>query len=147
MRAIRTTALVFAALAGLLNGQSRVTLTDLDQRLTAVEQKRTPQQIALLRWYEGINAVSYAVGSAPKGIAFDGANVWVANNVSNTVSKLHASDGAALAWVYRHAEVIQRQERNGNIRLKLRIRPQDAARIQNRFPGKAKLDQKTAADS
>jgi GTPase len=47
---------------------------------------------------------------------------------------LDANDGAALAWVYRHARVVQRQERAENIRLKLRIRPQDADRIQNRFP-------------
>jgi GTP-binding protein HflX len=60
---------------------------------------------------------------------------------------LDANDGAALAWVYRHAQVVQRQERAGNIRLKLRIRPQDAARIQSRFPGKTKLNQKIAADS
>ena len=28
------------------------------------------------------------------GVAFDGANIWVANGGSNTVTKLRASDGA-----------------------------------------------------
>ena len=36
------------------------------------------------------------MGSHPCGIAFDGANIWVANHGSNNVSKLRASDGAVL---------------------------------------------------
>ena len=51
--------------------------------------------IALLRWYD-VNTVvgSFAVGSAPTGVAFDGANIWVANNGAGSVTKLRASDGA-----------------------------------------------------
>jgi len=50
--------------------------------------------IALLRWYD-VNTVvgSFAVGSAPTGVAFDGANIWVANSGSNNVTKLRANDG------------------------------------------------------
>ena len=56
-----------------------------------------PLQIALLRWYEANQSgASFAVGSGPQGVAFDGANIWVANNTSNTVTKLRASDGATL---------------------------------------------------
>jgi len=33
------------------------------------------------------------VGLYPYGVAFDGANVWVTNFDSNTVTKLQASDG------------------------------------------------------
>ena len=33
------------------------------------------------------------VGSSPVGVAFDGANIWVANNGSGTVTKVRASDG------------------------------------------------------
>jgi Protein of unknown function (DUF1566)/Collagen triple helix repeat (20 copies) len=47
---------------------------------------------ALLQWYRQ----DFAVGSQPLGVAFDGANIWVANNVGNNVSKLRASDGANL---------------------------------------------------
>jgi DNA-binding beta-propeller fold protein YncE len=36
------------------------------------------------------------VFSGPIGVAFDGANIWVANALSNTVSKLRASDGTSL---------------------------------------------------
>ena len=35
-------------------------------------------------------------GNGPQGIAFDGANIWVANFASDNVSKLRASDGANL---------------------------------------------------
>ena len=56
-----------------------------------------PLQIALLRWYEASqNGASFAVGSLPRGVTFDGANIWVANRSSNTVTKLRASDGAVL---------------------------------------------------
>jgi outer membrane protein assembly factor BamB len=53
-------------------------------------------QIALLRWY-GANTSghSFPAGS-PVGVAFDGANIWVSNFNSNTVTKLQTSDGANL---------------------------------------------------
>jgi DNA-binding beta-propeller fold protein YncE len=36
------------------------------------------------------------VGNGPLGIAFDGANMWVANRPDGTVIKLRASDGKLL---------------------------------------------------
>jgi GTP-binding protein HflX len=56
---------------------------------------------------------------------------------------LDASDGAGLAWVYRHAQVEGRRERGGKIALSLTIHPQDQARLESRFPGKIKLRQDT----
>jgi hypothetical protein len=50
------------------------------------------QKAALLQWYRR----DFPVGSQPQAIAFDGANIWVANFFSNTVSKLRASDGTNL---------------------------------------------------
>ena len=58
---------------------------------------------------------------------------------------LDASDGAALAWIYRNAQVRERRDRAGKILLRLTIHPQNVGRIENRFPGKMKLDQKIAA--
>ena len=56
-----------------------------------------PLQIATLRWYEcSQNGQAFAVGNGPQGVAFDGANIWVANYGSNNVTKLRASDGATL---------------------------------------------------
>ena len=57
---------------------------------------------------------------------------------------MDASDGAGLAWTYRHAEVVKRRDRAGRIALSLRISPQNAARFQDRFPGKIKLVQQSA---
>ncbi|MGH6828344.1 MAG: GTPase HflX, partial [Rhizomicrobium sp.] len=51
---------------------------------------------------------------------------------------LNASDGAALAWVYRHAEVVTRRERGGKVALSLRIPPQGRVRFHNRFPEETK---------
>jgi len=51
-------------------------------------------ELALLKWY-GVNRVTtFAVGSGPLGLAFDGANLWVTNFESDNVTKLNAATGA-----------------------------------------------------
>jgi len=57
----------------------------------------TPESVAILRWYQ-INqtAAEFSVGQQPAGAAFDGANMWIANSQSGSVTKLRAGDGAAL---------------------------------------------------
>ena len=64
------------------------------------------------------------------------------DNISLDLS-LDTSDGAGLAWAYRHAEVVTRRERAGRIALSLRISPQNSARFQDRFPGKIKISQRS----
>ncbi len=39
---------------------------------------------------------TFTVGLGALGIAFDGANLWVANNAGGSVTELRASDGAVL---------------------------------------------------
>ena len=60
-------------------------------------QDATPQAVSILRWY-AINqtAAEFSVGQQPAGAAFDGANMWIANNQSGSVTKLRAADGAVL---------------------------------------------------
>jgi GTP-binding protein HflX len=53
--------------------------------------------------------------------------------------KLDAEDGEALAFAYRHAQVVERRERAGKIRLTLRIAPQDRARFEQRYQKKIQL--------
>ncbi len=55
-----------------------------------------PLQIALLKWYPASQGATFVAGTHPYGVAFDGASLWVANNASNNVTKLRASDGALL---------------------------------------------------
>src|ERR1700736_1837248 len=59
-------------------------------------QARNPQQIAILHWYAANQTTAFAAGTGPIGVAFDGANIWVADLGGNTVSKLRASDGSTL---------------------------------------------------
>ena len=40
--------------------------------------------------------MAFTVGMDPISVAFDGANIWVANELSNTVTKLRAKDGSKL---------------------------------------------------
>ena len=42
---------------------------------------------------------TYSVGTYPAGLAFDGTNIWVANNGSNSVTKLLASTGAVVGTI------------------------------------------------
>ena len=55
----------------------------------------TTQQIALLKWYTAISTTqsNISVGGAPWAIAFDGANMWVANYNSWNVKVIRVSDG------------------------------------------------------
>jgi hypothetical protein len=54
-----------------------------------------PLKVALLKWYKANTApTEFAVGAGPLGVAFDGANIWVAAGIGAT--KLRASDGAVL---------------------------------------------------
>jgi hypothetical protein len=61
-----------------------------------------PLLIATLRWdqaplaYGDFAASDNPAGSYPRGVAFDGSNVWVTNEIHNTVTKLRARDGAIL---------------------------------------------------
>jgi hypothetical protein len=51
--------------------------------------------VTKLRASDGTTLGTFAAGINPNGIAFDGANIWVANNlVAGTATKLRASDGA-----------------------------------------------------
>lgn len=39
---------------------------------------------------------SFPVGTWPKGLAFDGANIWVTSLMTDNLTKLRAADGANL---------------------------------------------------
>src|SRR5713226_7735572 len=60
-----------------------------------VRSIENPLQIAILHWYGGNQTASFAVGSSPFPVAFDGASIWVANG-DDTVTKLRPSDGSTL---------------------------------------------------
>ena len=44
------------------------------------------------------------------------------------------ADGATLAWLYRHGEVLEHADDNGEARLRVGLSPADAGRLQQR-PG------------
>ena len=54
----------------------------------------TNAQIALLRWDQDPGrAATFAAGAAPRGVAYDGTNIWVTNRNSNNVSKINPMTG------------------------------------------------------
>ena len=52
----------------------------------------TAAQVALLQWWSS----TYPAGNNPYGVAFDGTNIWVTEEFSNSVTKLLASTGAVV---------------------------------------------------
>jgi GTP-binding protein HflX len=61
--------------------------------------------------------------------------------------KLDAADGSALAFAYRHAQVLERRDRGGKISLSLRIHPDDLGRFEDRFHQKMTVEQGVVANS
>ena len=56
-------------------------------------------QIALLRWdRDPGRAGVFPTGTGPQGVAFDGANIWVTNDGSATVSKINPVTGAKVDY-------------------------------------------------
>ena len=65
--------------------------------LPSVESGRTSQERErAVSKQSTVQVGTFNVGKFPIGVAFDGTNVWVANSVSNNVTKLRASDGSVL---------------------------------------------------
>ena len=52
--------------------------------------------VSKLRPSDGYLLGTFSVGVKPFGALYDGANVWIANTLSDDVSKLRPSDGAVL---------------------------------------------------
>ena len=94
----------------------------------------------------GAYAVSALSGSGiPALLAGFEASVTRGNIAASL--KLDAEDGEALAFAYRHAQVVERRERGGKIRLTLRIAPQDRARFEQRYRKKIQLLEDVKAES
>jgi hypothetical protein len=84
---------------------SNITITPSGNTLTidANPPAPTPQpyinplRVATLQWYDANQTgLTYAAGTIPLGIAFDGANMWITNQNANSVTKRRANDGANL---------------------------------------------------
>ena len=50
------------------------------QPLGVVSSSLNPLQVALLHWYGANQTTSFAAGSGPFGVAFDGENIWVSSS-------------------------------------------------------------------
>src|SRR5215813_7934000 len=68
---------------------------NLFAQVGVTDSTKNPNQVAILHWY-GANLTTRFSVATPSAIAFDGANMWIANLNDNTVTKLRASDGALM---------------------------------------------------
>ena len=81
---------------------------------------------------EGI-AVSALTGEGIPALLAEFEAFVTRDNITLTL-KLDSADGGALAFAYRHAQVLERRDRAGKISLSLRIHPDDIGRFESRFP-------------
>jgi GTPase len=88
----------------------------------------------------GAIAVSALTGDGIPALLATFESAVTRDNITLTL-KLDVSDGSALAFAYRHAQVLERRERGEKITLSLRIHPDDLGRFENRFPKKALIEQ------
>jgi hypothetical protein len=90
-----TTATTYSPSQNVTRGQMAAFVTrTLDQSL-----RRGSRRAALGQWYSPTSSNSIArtaVGDSPFGVTSDGADLWVANSGSDTVSRVRASDGKLL---------------------------------------------------
>ena len=77
------------------------------------------------------------LGSARTGRGLDGLLAELDRRFASTARvvelDLAASDGAGLAWLYRHGTVLSRSDRDDRTRLKVALDPADHARLSERF--------------
>ena len=60
---------------------------------------------------------------------------WLAAGANVVDLSLHGSDGAAIAWLYSHGKVLDRQDGdNGDVRISVQLEADDEARFRQRFP-------------
>jgi GTP-binding protein HflX len=106
-----------------------------------------PDQRAGLLARNGKNvgiAVSALTGEGMSALLTAFESAVTRDNIALTL-KLDASDGSALAFAYRHAQVLKRRDRGSTISLSLRIHPDDLGRFENRFSRKIVIEQNTIA--
>ncbi len=84
---------------------------------------------------DGAYAISAVTGAGIPALLAGFEDAVTRDNIEASVT-LRAEEGADLAFVYRHAQVLGRREHASKISLSLRISPQDRARFENRFEKK-----------
>jgi len=86
----------------------------------------------------GRNEAGLVLVSAVTGEGIDGLRAAVDGRLGTDLMRremaLDASDGEALAWLYRHGEVLEREDREDRVHLAVRLHPEDEARFAKRFP-------------
>lgn len=81
-----------------LNGASITNNSITSQQLApdALPNSANLKLLGSLRWDLLKPQITVAVGASPAAIAVDGANIWITNSGSNSVTKIRTSDGANL---------------------------------------------------
>ncbi len=92
---------------------------------------------------EAVVAVSALTGQGIEALLAAFETAVTRGNITLKLS-LPAADGEALAFAYRHAQVLERRDRAGRIGLTLRVHPGDLGRFESRFAGNIQLEQGVA---
>ena len=104
---------------------NKVDLLDADARAALAQEQETREAAPL--------AISAATG---EGIAhlLSAIEDRLARGRPELELTLDASDGQGLHWLYEHAEVMNRRDEDGGLRLTVRVPPDQIERLKRRFP-------------
>ena len=108
--------------------------------LNKIDLLEPDQRAGLLRRRGETLAVSALTGEGVPQLLAGFEDAVTHGNITLSLT-LDASDGGALAFAYRHAQVLDRRDRAGKISLSLRIHPDDLGRFESRFPKKIMIKQ------
>jgi GTP-binding protein HflX len=56
----------------------------------------------------------------------------IASGMETAAYDIESADGARLAWLYRHGEVMDRRDGDGAVHVTVRLSPADRARFESR---------------
>ena len=107
--------------------------------LNKIDLLEPDQRAGLLRRRGDTLAVSALTGEGVPQLLAGFEAAVTRGNITLSL-KLDAADGGALAFVYRHAQVLDRRDRAGKITLSLRIYPDDLGRFESRFSKKITIE-------
>jgi GTP-binding protein HflX len=85
--------------------------------------------IAQMEVRQGATAVSAITGEGLDSLKFN-IDTRIAEGMDVADYAVPPQDGARLAWLYAHGEVIERQDEDNSISLRVRLLPADRARFE-----------------
>jgi GTP-binding protein HflX len=154
-----TTAALVIHVRDVAHAESAAQRSDVLEVLTSLDLQHLPDEGRLVEFWNKLDLLDgeaeaqlraaaarspdVLLGSARTGAGIDGLLAEVDRRLAATELvvelELDATDGARLAWLYRHGKVLARSQSDGRIHLKVALLPPQHGRLARDFPPDAIL--------